>query len=100
MKKRIDHELKVLPSFFHDILFRQKTFEYRLNDRRFKKGDVVLLKEWVDSEERFTGNWILVRIAYVLDSDKWPMLGEYCVFSWYWINTRYCSSDAFNGGVF
>ena len=40
------HELKTWPSYFHDVVTGQKTFEYRKNDRDFQQGDLLLLREF------------------------------------------------------
>ena len=39
------HKLKTESSFFKDVQAGLKTFEYRLNDRNFKVGDLVTLVE-------------------------------------------------------
>ena len=51
------HEIKILPEYF-ELLFTPhggvKRFELRKNDRDYKVGDVVTLKEWTGTE--YTGN--------------------------------------------
>lgn len=39
------HELKIFSNFFEKVLYGDKTFEIRKNDRNFKEGDVVILNE-------------------------------------------------------
>lgn len=73
------HELKVLPEYYRAIVNDIKTFEIRFNDRGYKVGDVLLLKEW--DGEAFTGNSIKRRIAYVLDDNSGYVLEGYVVMS-------------------
>ena len=40
------HELKTYPKYFQETIEGNKLFEIRKNDRNFKVGDVLLLKEW------------------------------------------------------
>lgn len=40
------HELKILPKYFEDVMTGKKNFEIRKNDRDFKVGDYLLLKEY------------------------------------------------------
>lgn len=40
-------ELKILPKFYNDILYKDKRFEVRdTTDRTFRLGDLVLLREY------------------------------------------------------
>ena len=49
------HDLKSWPQFFRPIANRVRTHELRRNDRDFRVGDVVLLREWDPETERYTG---------------------------------------------
>lgn len=40
------HKLKTWPRFFDAIASGAKTYEVRLDDRGFQKGDAVVLEEW------------------------------------------------------
>lgn len=43
---KIVHRLKSWPRFFEAVRSGEKTFEYRINDRGFQKGDIIVLCEW------------------------------------------------------
>lgn len=60
------HELKILPEYFRAVVSGEKTFEVRFNDRNFKKGDILHLKEW--TPDGYTGRRIDADVTYVLDS--------------------------------
>ena len=52
------HELKIEPQYFEDILHNGKNFEIRKDDRPYKKGDYLYLKEYLING-RYTGKEIL-----------------------------------------
>jgi len=60
------HVLKISPKYFNDVALNIKKFELRRNDRPFKVGDRILLREWT-LESGFSGNKIERRITYILD---------------------------------
>jgi hypothetical protein len=61
------HELKTVPPFFEDVLSGGKTFEVRLNDRNFQKGDILMLREYIRSiEPYYTGRSLTAKVTYVL----------------------------------
>lgn len=63
------HELKILPEYFNEIMYGRKKFEVRFNDRNFKVGDTLLLKEWENN--KYTGRVIERKITYILDDTKY-----------------------------
>ena len=81
--RMIDHELKILPRFFEDVARYAKRVEVRKNDRDFKVGDRVLLREW---DGDYTGREAEVEITYVLTAEQFPdgIKEGYCVFD-FWV---------------
>jgi len=72
-------ELKTWPEYYQD-LNRGKNFEVRKDDRDFKIGDFLVLKEWVPEREVYTGNKMVYVILFILRNK--PELGlkpGYCV---------------------
>lgn len=72
------HELKSWPEHFQKVLSKEKTFEFRLNDRSFSVGDYVTLLEYIPEGRElsqggvirtscgeYTGEWIRIRITDV-----------------------------------
>lgn len=63
------HELKTWPDFFAAVRSGAKRFELRKNDRDFREGDSVRLREWSPSDASYTGREIVAKIGYLTD---WP----------------------------
>ena len=63
------HELKTLPEYFQAVQDGRKTFEIRRNDRGFRAGDTVLLREHVRTPDAagYTGRECRFEIGYVTD---------------------------------
>lgn len=60
----MNHDLKILPKHFNDVFLGLKKAEFRKNDRGFKEGDTVLLREW---ENDYTGRYLVAEISHVCD---------------------------------
>lgn len=90
------HELKILPEYFKFVEIGEKKFELRKNDRGFKVGDTILLREW-DPDSEYTGNAFTARISYVLeDCEEYGLKPGHCILSWKWgrrIRKDYLSQD-------
>jgi hypothetical protein len=67
------HDLKIWPPFFQDIVSGRKTFDVRRNDRKFKLGDTIRFREWEPKEHGhqdapyYTGREHSMRVSYILD---------------------------------
>lgn len=60
------HSLKCWPKYFEAVISGAKTFELRLDDRGFKVGDNILLREWDPDMQHYTGGEVDLRITYVM----------------------------------
>jgi len=66
--KGITHELKIAPEYFKKVLSKEKTFEFRYNDRNYQVGDILKLKEYDNGQ--YTGRETSVKITYILQNFK------------------------------
>jgi hypothetical protein len=75
------HELKTWPSYFKSVWDRIKTFEVRKNDRDFKVGDTLILKEYFNAADHYSGREIEAQVEYILDGGGFGIEKGYCVMS-------------------
>lgn len=73
------HELKTWPSYFNSVMNGIKPFEVRKADRDFKIGDVLLLKEWNPTTERYTGAVCTRQVCYILKGGQFGIESGYVV---------------------
>jgi len=71
------HELKTRKPFFQHILDKKKNFECRINDRNFKEGDYLILKEF--RRKTYTGREVICKVTYVLQGGNYGIDSLYCV---------------------
>lgn len=82
IKKFIDHDLKILPQYFEDVISGKKKFELRKNDRDYKVGDMFVLREW-NPEKGYTGRDFIHCIGYILkDCPEFGLMDGYVIFGW------------------
>lgn len=62
------HELKTWPIYFQPLAKGKKTFEIRRDDRQYKEGDILVLKEW-SKDSGYTSNEVVARVEYLLRDD-------------------------------
>lgn len=67
------HELKTWNEYFEEVFMGRKTFEIRKNDRDFKKGDTLILKEWDNIRQTFTGRKLARTVTYVLEGGSFGL---------------------------
>jgi len=61
------HELKITPKFFEAQKNGKKKWELRKNDRGFKVGDTLILKEYrTGNEPYYTGRVLSRTVTYIL----------------------------------
>src|ERR1043166_3715297 len=64
------HELKCWPQFFRAIEEGRKTHDLRRSDdRRFRVGDQLLLREYDPSSGTYTGRTLSVEITYITSAE-------------------------------
>ncbi|MCR5480123.1 MAG: DUF3850 domain-containing protein [Ruminococcus sp.] len=79
------HKLKLEEQFVQPILNGEKTFEVRLNDRKFKVGDTIEFMPIAHWDNTIIFKWIpeitskTYEITFVLEG--WGIKEGYCVFS-------------------
>ena len=67
------HELKIRSAYFQAVMDGTKTFEIRKDDRQFRPGDTVKLREIApDPLEHYTGRSTDFRIGYVTAFEQIP----------------------------
>ncbi|MGA9607044.1 MAG: DUF3850 domain-containing protein [Rouxiella badensis] len=59
------HELKIKPEHFDPVFSGKKTAELRKNDRDYKAGDLLKLREFLNGD--YTGSYVWRRITHVAD---------------------------------
>ena len=87
------HALKQLPEYFDSVVFGEKGFEVRKNDRPFRVGDLLALNEWDAEIERYTGRSCLVYIDYILNDEA------YCKEGYVILGIKPCEVMAYNNLV-
>jgi len=73
-----EHELKCWPVYFSAVLRGDKTFEVRKDDRGFKVGDTLWLREW-HPEKGYTGAELRKRVTYALSGTSLGIAMGYIV---------------------
>jgi hypothetical protein len=83
-----DYALKCWPQFFDEIRSGRKKHDLRRgDDRKFKVGDLLLLREFDPYFESYTGRSMKVRVTYVTSADlpcalsKDALHPDFCILS-------------------
>ena len=70
------HEIKIVASYYEDVISGKKSFELRKNDRGYKQGDSLKMLEFKDGKH--TGRTIDADIIYMLE-DYTGLTEGYCI---------------------
>lgn len=81
MKKTKVHHLKTWIEYFEEIFMDRKKFEVRKNDRDYKVGDFLIIKEFDNDKQKYTGREMARVITYVLHGGQFGIEKDYVVLS-------------------
>lgn len=73
------HELKTWKEYFEEVFMCRKTFEVRKNDRNFQKGDILILKEWDNEKQEYTGRQMARGVSYILNGGQFGIENGFVV---------------------
>jgi hypothetical protein len=74
------HELKTWPEYFQPIVDGTKTFDIRKDDRDFRVGDVLKLREYEPDRDEYTGRIVYHEIGFLIKG-MWGVPKDVCVMS-------------------
>jgi hypothetical protein len=75
------HQLKTWPEPFQALVDGSKVHEIRRADRDFKEGDVLLLREWDQSADMYSGRVAVARVGHISTPGSWGLPADLCVMS-------------------
>lgn len=75
------HELKTWPHYFNEVFAGRKLFEVRENDRDYKAGDDLLLREYSQIDDSYSGREVLCNVTYVLYGGGFGITANHVVMS-------------------
>lgn len=86
MKNTLIHELKLHTKYFDSVVDMSKPFEVRKNDRNYRVGDELILKEFIPKgwfeeweEESVTGEICHRVITYILKGGEYGIDKDYVI---------------------
>lgn len=77
----IEHHIKIQKQFADAVMSGEKTFEIRLNDRGYQKGDLIrfqVVDEWTSNNSHLLNDKVF-EITYVLSG--WGLCEGYVAFA-------------------
>lgn len=60
------HILKIWPEFYEKVISGEKTFELRKDDRGFRAGEYLYLREYQPYSQTYTGRSSYYQITYLM----------------------------------
>lgn len=77
----ITHDLKTWPEYFEAVWEGKKLFEVRKNDRHFRVGDQLCLREWNPGTREYTGRHVYTSVTFILPGGEFGVSEDYVVLS-------------------
>jgi hypothetical protein len=69
------HDLKIWPEYFRDVCSGAKTYEIRLNDRDYKVGDTLVLRDYSPNPPLYSGDYVLASVRHVMSDSPFVREG-------------------------
>jgi hypothetical protein len=70
------HELKTWAPYYRQVATGEKPFEIRRNDRDYRAGDALVLREYEPKSGRYSRGCLIVIVTCLVDAHSlsWPFL--------------------------
>jgi ParB family chromosome partitioning protein len=75
------YDLKIDPPMFAAVKAGAKTFEYRVNDRDYKEGDMITLREYDRGIGEYTGEFVTFTAGFILHGPHYGLPESTCIIS-------------------
>lgn len=75
------HIVKTWKPYFADVKVGRKPFEFRINDRDYKEGDIIVHREFDAEKQEETGEQCYCDIGYVLKGGQFGIPEGYVIFA-------------------
>ena len=62
----MNHELKIYPVHFQNIMLGLKKVEIRKNDRNYQERDLLILNEYDPISGRYTGEQLIRKVDFII----------------------------------
>lgn len=69
------HDLKCWPAYYSQVRDGRKQFELRKNDRNYKIGDLLILREWEPKIKDYTGYSVTAVVTCIVSDDAFLQPG-------------------------
>lgn len=74
-----EHALKTWPGPFQAVLDGRKTYEIRVDDRDYRVGDVLFLREYDPDTDVFYSRAVRALVTYKTPGGEWGLPATLCV---------------------
>jgi hypothetical protein len=75
------HVLKTWPGPFVAMREGKKTFEFRKDDRGYRVGDMLVLREWTPDSQSYLGPEMVRWVTYIARGPAFGIPDGYCIMS-------------------
>ena len=66
----MEHDLKTWGDFFEPLWTGDKRFELRKDDRGYRVGDMLMLRDW-SKKNGYSGRWVKAEVTFILNGLPW-----------------------------